>query len=140
MSVDEYDEPEPPDERPARRSVHAAAVFFSLVTSIVSGAVLAALVLTRDPGKQAEQLFAVLALCSAAGLGSAAVLAFGRRTASPVMDLLRALRRGALVGLACAGAVALQFSGAFTPANLAFLLLVLLIAEMIFVARRQNAP
>jgi drug/metabolite transporter (DMT)-like permease len=121
------------------RSALAAALFFTLVLAIVAAAALTVLLLTRDPAAEEEQLFAGLTLCLGSALAMAGVLAFGRRTGSAVFDVLRAFRRGLLVGLACAGSAALQFNGAFSPANLAFLLLVLLIVEMIFLARRQNA-
>jgi len=122
------------------RSPLAGAIFCSLVVATVASATLTVLVLTRDPDVPGERAFVGLALAAAAGLASAIVLAFGRRTGSPIFDMLRGFRRGALFGLACAGVVVLQLNAAFNPANLAFLLLVLLIVEMIFLARRQNAP
>ena len=79
-----------------------------------------------------------LVLLAAAGLGSIFALALGAHTGSALADSLRALRRGVLFGLACAGTVVLQLNAALSPTNLAFLLLVLLIVEMIFLARRQH--
>jgi hypothetical protein len=99
---------------------------------------MAVLVLFTDPDAREEQLFISLLLIAATGLGWAAMLVFGRRTGAALNDTLRALRRGILFGLACSGAAILQVNAALNPPNLTFLLLVLLIVEMIFVARRQN--
>ncbi len=96
------------------------------------------LVLLTDPGTQQEELFIGLLLVLAAGLSSCALLAVTPRTGSPLADTLRAIRRGLLFGLAWAGAAILQLNGALTPPNLGFLLLVLLIVETIFLARRQH--
>jgi drug/metabolite transporter (DMT)-like permease len=109
-----------------------------LVSSAIAAIAIAVLVLTTDPGTQQEELFVGLLLVLASGLASSAFLAFGRRTDSPLADTLRALRRGLLFGLAWAGVAVLQINAALTPTNVGFLLLVLLIVEMIFLARRQH--
>ncbi|MFI5267406.1 MAG: hypothetical protein ACHQ7M_08525, partial [Chloroflexota bacterium] len=99
---------------------------------------LGALVFTTDPGQREEELFLGLVLIVAAGLSSTAILLFGRRTEFPLADTLRAFRRGLLFGLACSGALVLQLNAALSLPNLGFLVLVLLIVEMVFLARRQH--
>jgi len=134
MSLDLTDDAPTLDGRkPIRGPVGAA-----LVIGLLAAACLATLVLTTDPSPENEQRFVGLVLMLGACLGSAFALTFGRRTDHSLADTFRALRRGALLGLACAGAAVLQLNAAFTPPNLAFLLLVLLIVEMIFLARRQH--
>jgi drug/metabolite transporter (DMT)-like permease len=110
----------------------------ALLGAAIAGLAMAALVLATDPDTHREELFIGLLLIAATGLGWATTLIFGRRTGSPLADTLRALRRGLLFGLACCGAAVLQINNAFNAPNLVFLLLVLLIVEMIFVASRQH--
>lgn len=125
------------DEPRTGRSFTAATASLALLISGLAAVALGALVFTTDPGQREEELFVALLLVVAAGLGSTAILLFGRRTESPLADTLRALRRGVLFGLACSGALALQLNAALSLPNLGFLLLVLLIVEMVFLARRQ---
>ena len=96
------------------------------------------LVATTDPGVREQELAVGLLLVVATGLSASTLLIFGRKTASPVADTLRALRRGLLFGLACGGAAVLQLNGALNAGSLAFLLVLLAIVEMIFLARRQH--
>ena len=132
-------DPEAEWRTPRRRvSKIALPVLLALILALAAGAALAVLVLRTDPDQSTEQLFVCLLVATVTGVGAAGNLLFGARHASPLADTLRAFRRGALAGLALAGAAVLQLIGAFSPANLAFLLLVLLIIEMIFLARRQD--
>lgn len=133
---DDFEEDSPEREAPGRRGIGPR--FFAFVVAVVALAGAALLVLTTDPDPRQERIFIALVLLSAAGLGSIFATAFGIRTGRPLADALRALRRGVLFGLACAGVVVLQLNVALSPTNLAFLLLVLLIVEMIFLARRQH--
>jgi len=107
-----------------------------LAVSVVAAVGLLAVVLLTDPGVREQELFVGLLLVACAGLAAAVMLAANK--AANLASTLRALRRGLLCGLACAGLVVLQLNGAFSIPNLTFLLLVLLIAEMVFLARRQN--
>lgn len=125
-----------PDDSPKGRSL--GPVFFAFVIAVIASAGAALLVLTADPDPRQERIFVALVLLAGAGVGSIFATAFSVRTDRPLTDSLRALRRGILFGLACAGVVVLQLNAAVTPTNLAFLLLVLLIVEMIFLARRQH--
>lgn len=131
---------EEPDLLPARSAsaAIAAGLLLALAMAVVSGVALAVTVLGSDPTPDKERLFTIMALLLVTSLSAAAILVAGGRGDSPLADVLRAFRRGALVGLACAGSILLQLNAAFTPANLAFLFLVLLIVEMIFLARRQD--
>ncbi len=119
-----------------RRAGSAAAV--ALIASALAAAGLISLVTLADPGTREQELFVGLLLVLGAGIACSALLLLSPRSDSPLADMLRALRRGVLFGLACSGAVVLQLNGAFTAPNLAFLLLMLLIFEMVFLARRQN--
>lgn len=120
------------------RPLPATAGLCSLFLACLATVSMAALVFFTDPGTQQEELFVILLLVMSGGLGSAALLAFTPRTGSGLTDTLRGLRRGTLFGMAWAGAAILQLNAALTPPNLGFLLLVLLIVETIFLARRQN--
>jgi hypothetical protein len=120
------------------RSLTAAAASLALLTSGLAAVALGALVFTTDPDPREEELLAGLVVVIAAGLGATAILLFGRRSDSPLADTLRAFRRGLLLGLACSGAIVLQLNAALSAPNLGFLLLVLLIVEMVFLARRQH--
>ncbi len=112
----------------------AAPAAFALSGLALAG--LTALVLLTDPGLREQELFVGILLVATGGLAAGVLLAFGKATT--LGATLRALRRGLLFGLGCAGAVVLQLNGALNLPNLAFLALVLLIAEMVFLARRQN--
>src|SRR5581483_724929 len=103
------------------------------------GLALTGLVLLRDPGPEEQRLFVVLAMICGMALSTAGQLALLGAVEAPIGTVLRAFRRAVLIGLACAGAIVLQLNSAFTLPNLAFMLLVLLIVEMIFLARRQDA-
>jgi hypothetical protein len=131
--ADQVDEANAP---PARRALSPQ--FFALVIALLAAAGAAVLVLTTEPGPREERIFVALVLISSAGLGSIFARAFGAHTDRPLADSLRALRRGVLLGLAFAGAIVLQLNAALSPTNVAFLLLVLLIVEMVFLARRQH--
>jgi hypothetical protein len=122
----------------APRSLPSAVASLSLLGGGMAAVALGALVLMVDPGEREEQVFVGLLLVLMGGLGTTCMLLFGRRSASPMADTGRAVRRGVLFGLACGGAAALQFAKGLSAPNLGFLLLVLLIVEMIFLARRQH--
>ncbi|GEM_PF-3232593 len=112
---------------------------FSGGLAAASGLALTGLVLLRDPGPEEQRLFVVLAMICGMALSTAGQLALLGAVEAPIGTVLRAFRRAVLIGLACAGAIVLQLNSAFTLPNLAFMLLVLLIVEMIFLARRQDA-
>ncbi|MHB8619155.1 MAG: hypothetical protein ACYDAG_06230 [Chloroflexota bacterium] len=97
------------------------------------------LVLSTDPGVPERRLFTVFTVLATGGLGTIAALSVHDARPSRLLRGLRGIRRGMLFGLACAGAVVLQFNAALKPTNVAFLLVVLLIVEMIFLARRREA-
>jgi len=120
------------------RALTAGVASTTLLIAGLAAVALGALVFTTDPGQREQELFAGLLLLFSGSLSTTAILLFGRRTESALADTLRAFRRGLLFGLACAGAAALQLNAALSPPNLGFLLLVLLIVEMIFLARRQH--
>jgi hypothetical protein len=123
----------------ADRTAAGVGLLLALAVAGTAAAMLAVLVLATDPTPQQVKVFVVLSCAIASGLGAAALLVFGGRTDNPVRDTLRAYRRGLLVGLACAGVIVLQLNQALSPANVAFVLLILLIFEMIFLARRQDS-
>lgn len=131
-----------PEDHVDEESSHPTRSFgtgiFACGLGLVAAAGAAALVLTTDPDPRQERIFVALVLLSAAGFGSVLFRVFDGRTDRPLADSLRALRRGLLLGLACAGAIVLQLNAALSTTNVAFLLLVLLIVEMIFLARRQH--
>jgi drug/metabolite transporter (DMT)-like permease len=120
------------------RSLPATVALCGVCIAALAGLGMALLVLFTNPDTRVEELFIGFLLALATGLGTAAFLAFSRRTASPLADSFRAFRRGLLFGLAWSGAAILQLNGALSPTNLGFLLLVLLIVETIFLARRQH--
>jgi len=120
------------------RSFPATVALCALCIAALAALGMALLVLFTDPDTRVEELFVGFLLAAAAGLGTAVHVAFGPRTHSPLIDALRALRRGLLFGLAWAGAAVLQLNGAMSPTNVGFLLLVLVIVETIFLARRQH--
>lgn len=132
------DDTEAPPSSAAARSLTSGVASLSLLVAGLAAVALGALVFATDPAPRQQELFVALVLVLAAGLSTTAILLLGRRGDSPVADALRALRRGILFGLACSGAVVLQLNAALSPPNLGFLLLLLLIVEMIFLARRQN--
>ncbi|MDE3077673.1 MAG: hypothetical protein KGJ86_19820 [Chloroflexota bacterium] len=99
---------------------------------------IAVLVLTTDPTPRQEQLFTILVFVGVAALGTILALVLSSRGQSPGVDAARGVRRGILIGLASAGAVFLQLNDAFRITNVAFIALVLLIVEMVFLARRQH--
>lgn len=127
-----------PDTSRTTRSVTSGVASLSLLAAGLAAVALGALVFATDPEPREERLFVLLLLVLAAGLSTSAMLLLGRRTDSAVADTLRACRRGLLFGLACSGAVVLQLNAALSAPNVGFLLLLLLIVEMIFLARRQN--
>ena len=135
----QWTDPEAEQRTPGRRaSKIGPSVVLALILALAASGALAVLVLRTDPNQSTEQLFICLLAAAVTGVGAAGNLLLGAHGASPLADALRAFRRGTLAGLAAAGAVVLQLNGAFSPANLTFLLLVLLIIEMIFLARRQD--
>jgi len=120
------------DEEPiAGRATLPGGTLFALALSTVAAVGLSILVAATDPGPREEQLFILLLLVLVAGVASAGLLLFG-------LGSLRAFRRGLLLGLAVCGAAVLQMNASLSAPNLAFVLLVLLIVELIFLARRQN--
>jgi hypothetical protein len=123
-----------------RRSVVFTAQVVAIAASLAAWLALALLVLTTDPDASVERLFALCIFVGAGGFGTAFILALTHLSGPPVLHVLRGFRRGILFGLACAGAAVLQMNSSLTAPNMAFLLLVLLIVEMIFLARRQNVP
>ena len=130
--------PESEEQAQTGRGMPTTLAGMALFASMAAGISLAVLVFTTDPGQREEELFAGLLLVLAGGLSSTAMLLFGRRTESPLADTLRAFRRGLLFGLACSGAMVLRMNAALSLPNLGFLLLLLLIAETIFLAQRQH--
>lgn len=127
-----------PDLPQGRSSATAVSIVLAGGMALFAGITLAITVLTSDPTPDKERLFVLLSLMLATALTAAALLITGRRAGSGLASAMRAFRRGALVGLACAGTIVLQLNASLTPANMAFLFLVLLIVEMIFLARRQD--
>lgn len=129
-----------PRQIPSRRRPRSAIVsafLCAFAVACLSALALAGVVLTTDPSPREDRAFVVLTFLLGASVSCCGLLLLGRRGGPAASDLLKTGRRAALLGLACAGAVALQFNAAFDPTNLVFLLLVLLIVEMIFLARRQ---
>src|SRR5689334_6637052 len=80
-------------------------VTLALLISLVASGGLAALLLTTDPSPRELRLFVALNLVATAGLGSVLAASLGGQTGRPLLDSLRAFRRGTLIGLACAGVV-----------------------------------
>ncbi|HUZ77298.1 MAG TPA: hypothetical protein VMV93_06910 [Chloroflexota bacterium] len=121
---------------------HAATFFpaqvLALGLSAAGALAMTILIVTTDPNPERERLFALLSFVVAGGVTTALALVLSSRAKSPAADLGRAVRRGVLGGLAAAGAVFLQFNAALKPANLAFILLVLGVVELLFLSRRQH--
>ncbi|HLY67076.1 MAG TPA: hypothetical protein VKU60_16190, partial [Chloroflexota bacterium] len=91
------------DEAPVPERRAASAALFAVVSALGSGMALALLVMTTDPDPRQERVFVTLLLVLAGSLGTLATLAFAPSTDRPLAGALRASRRGALIGLACAG-------------------------------------
>jgi hypothetical protein len=125
------------DQAPAAHQSSFPTLIVAAV-ALLAAAVAAFLVVSTDPNPRTERLFVAMVLLATAALGSITARAAGGHSERPRVGSLRAFRRGLLFGLACAGAVVLQLNAALSLTNLAFLLLVLLIAEMIFLAHRQH--
>jgi hypothetical protein len=122
------------------RSAIGIGLILALAMAGTAAAMLAILVIATEPTPQQIKVFIGLSCAIATGLSAAGLLVVGARTDAPLRDVLRAYRRGLLVGLACAGVIVLQLNQALSAANIAFVCLILLIFEMIFLARRQAAP